>query len=208
MRLCELSELSELTRELNKADLNDPKVKESLINVLTTILSKGNARSVIAALRGVQESSIFETRPTQLQYLQSLFPNMPSYVLYDFVYKALKNPVSHTNYRNELKRFVEEYKDYKWRRETLDVALSIFDQETQRRIKERAGGTKNPMGATNDEARHSTQQKLIAAGPSSEPIIVLKTPQGYELVEGWHRTIQSLQKWPKGYKQLAWVGYK
>ena len=44
-------------------------------------------------------------------------------------------------------------------------------------------------------------------GVSSEPIILFKRRYGYELVEGWHRTMQNLKAYPQGYKGLAWVGY-
>ena len=87
--------------------------------------------------------------------------------------------------------------------------MNIFNVYFQkRRLQQRKGGSANPYQVPKDTERHTTQQQLIAQGPSREPIIVMQTPQGYELVEGWHRTIQSLAKWPRGYKQVAWIGYK
>jgi GNAT superfamily N-acetyltransferase len=42
---------------------------------------------------------------------------------------------------------------------------------------------------------------------SEEPIIVAKLSNGYDLIEGWHRTIQHLKEFPQGYTAPAWVGY-
>ena len=145
---------------------------------------------------------LFELRGSALDYFQQMFPNMPRYVVQDFVYK---------NYRNnpeEAKHLLDEFGDMRWKQEAINVSIDAFDPETRRRIEARAGGTVNPFQVPKDEERHATQQKLLAAGPSQEPIIVVETPRGYELIEGWHRTIQSLQMWPEGYKQNAWVGYK
>jgi len=44
-------------------------------------------------------------------------------------------------------------------------------------------------------------------GVNPEPIIVAKLSNGYDLIEGWHRTIQHLQAYPEGYTASAWVGY-
>jgi hypothetical protein len=44
-------------------------------------------------------------------------------------------------------------------------------------------------------------------GVSEEPIIVAKLSNGYDLIEGWHRTIQHLKEFPQGYTAPAWVGY-
>ena len=42
-------------------------------------------------------------------------------------------------------------------------------------------------------------------GVSREPVILIKTAQGYQLVEGWHRTIQHFDKYPNGYTGPAYV---
>jgi hypothetical protein len=42
-------------------------------------------------------------------------------------------------------------------------------------------------------------------GIRSEPVILIKRPDGYELLEGWHRTIQHFHKFPDGYTGPAYV---
>mgnify|MGYP003349517889 CR=1 FL=1 len=57
-----------------------------------------------------------------------------------------------------------------------------------------------------DAERHEIQSKLVQQrGISKEPVILVKTSQGYELLEGWHRTIQHFAKYPNGYTGPAYV---
>jgi hypothetical protein len=75
-------------------------------------------------------------------------------------------------------------------------------------IQSREGGSSNPYQVPKDAERHSLQQKMIQQkGVSEEPIIVAKLSNGYDLIEGWHRTIQHLKEFPQGYTAPAWVGY-
>jgi len=42
-------------------------------------------------------------------------------------------------------------------------------------------------------------------GVRKEPVLLIKTDKGYELLEGWHRTIQHFAKYPDGYTGPAYV---
>ena len=42
-------------------------------------------------------------------------------------------------------------------------------------------------------------------GVSKEPAILIKRPEGYDLLEGWHRTIQHFHMYPNGYTGPAYV---
>ena len=139
-----------------------------------------------------------------LEYFTKEFPNMPRYVLFDFVYKNFKHNPKDVTQNSYFKQFV----GMKWKKEVVTVTLDMFDSETQEKIKERAGGSNNPFRIYKDAERHAKQRELQSLGPSEEPIILIATPEGYELLEGWHRTIQALRKWPKGYRQNSWIGYK
>jgi hypothetical protein len=44
-----------------------------------------------------------------------------------------------------------------------------------------------------------TFKELIAKEIPKEPIILIKNGNKYELLEGWHRTIQLFEKYPKGF---------
>lgn len=146
---------------------------------------------------------LFELRSSALQQAKKAFPKMPDYVVQDLVYAAMKEDPSVLNDEG----WVRDFKDLNWKNDVLNITLDIFDERSQKQLQSRMGGEK-PKFVKNDAKRHETQQQMVKSNPSSEPIIVLETPGGYELVEGWHRTIQSLLNWPKGYKQIAWIGYK
>lgn len=143
-----------------------------------------------------------ELRNSALDIIKSKFPNMPRYVLIDFVYKNYKNDME------SLDELVEKFKNVQWKQEAITITPDIFEPQTAERLQQRKGGASSSFKVSNDEDRHSTQKQLVAQAPSTEPIIIISTPQGYELVEGWHRTIQSLENWPEGYKQNAWIGYE
>lgn len=150
---------------------------------------------------------ITEIRAGMLQHLKKQFPTWPDYVVNDFLYKNVKNMPSQQEIEEWVTSIKQDYGQVRWQLQQLPIKLDIFDAETQRKIKQRAGGSQNPYSVPNDAERHATQAAMIKQqGVSKEPIIVIKTPQGYDLLEGWHRTIQHLQSFPEGYKGPAWVG--
>lgn len=74
-------------------------------------------------------------------------------------------------------------------------------------MKERQFGNVNPYEVGQDEERNKKQKELLMQrGPSNELIIMILSDGKYELLEGWHRTMQALQLYPQGYTQQAWIG--
>lgn len=152
---------------------------------------------------------LVEYRQGLLKYLKQQFPNWPDYVVYDWLVKGAKNYTDQAEMQNWLAGIQKDYGQTRWTLQQLPITLAIFDPLTQQRILSRKGGTANPLQVPNDAERHAQQQQMIKQqGISKEPIIVAKTAQGYELIEGWHRTIQHLQAYPEGYTGPAWVGIK
>ena len=163
----------------------------------------------------INEIVITEINQQIYQWLQRQFPKWPEYVVKDMLYKNARSLLRNTpseSMRAELGKFVDQTKqdmgNVTW---TLDrqfrVTMDQFTPETQQRIRLRQGGSANPFGVAKDAERHSTQQALLTQkGISSEPIIVIKLHNGYDLLEGWHRTIQAMQKYKAGYTCPAWVG--
>lgn len=151
---------------------------------------------------------IVELRKGQDQYVQQLFPDWPKYVVRDFIYKNIKGMTSQAEIVEWLDLIKQDYPVKQWRQEQLKITLDIFDAETQKRIKQRQGGSANPFQVPKDAERHATQAAMIKKqGISKEPIIVIKKGNQYELLEGWHRTIQHLEAYPEGYQGPAWVGH-
>ena len=67
----------------------------------------------------------------------------------------------------------------------MPIKIDIFDPRTQKQIQQREGGSKNPFQIPRDAERHAAQAAMIQQrGVSKEPIIVIKSADGYELVEG------------------------
>jgi hypothetical protein len=150
---------------------------------------------------------LVEYRQAYFQYLKSWFPDWPDYVVRDWLYSSGKG-LDQAEFESWAQGIHEEYPIEAWRLERLPITSDIFTPETQQRLGARAGGSKNPMGVPRDAERHATQAAMLQKqGISGEPIIVIKQDNGYELVEGWHRTIQNLQAHPAGYTGPAWVGY-
>ena len=147
-------------------------------------------------------AELTERRQGLFGFVQQSFPYppWPPYIVNDWHYKTIKDMQSQEEIAEYITTMNQIYGKVQWREQPLEITLNIFDPGTQQRIKQRVGGTANPMGVYNDAERHTTAQQLLQQkGISKEPIIVVKTPQGYELLEGWHRTIQYLQAFPQGY---------
>jgi hypothetical protein len=126
----------------------------------------------------------------------------------DFLYQQAKGIRNQAELDDFLKRNRNDFGKVQWRLEKLPITMDIFTPKTQRMILSREGGSSNPFQVPRDAERHSQQLKMIQQkGVSEEPIIVAKLANGYDLIEGWHRTIQHLKEFPQGYTAPAWVGY-
>jgi hypothetical protein len=150
---------------------------------------------------------VLELRQGLSVYTRQQFPNWPEYVIKDLIYKGIKNMPS-----DEINQYIQsikkEYPVKQWKLENLKITLEMFDSETQRKLNLRQGGSANPFDVPKDAERHSTQAAMIQKqGVSKEPIILIKQGSKYELLEGWHRTIQHFKVFPDGYNGPAWVGY-
>jgi hypothetical protein len=157
-------------------------------------------------MRNLIKQILKEVRTPLMNYLKDRMPNTPEYVIQDFFYKNLKNATN-----KEINELVDEYSNTKWELMTnFPINYDIFDSDTIKRLKEREGGSKNPYQVPKDEERHNTQKELILKnGLPKEPILLFKINGKYELIEGWHRTIQLLNMFPKGYKYPnVYVGVK
>ena len=145
-----------------------------------------------------------ERRQGMFNYLKEKLPYTPEYVVYDWFYKNNKNET-----QENIEEVINKYKDVKWElKENFHMSLNILSDETINRLKERAGGIKK-KDLEGDLERHQTQSDLIKSqGISKEPLILLELLNGtYELVEGWHRTIQLFKLYPEGFEYpKVWIG--
>jgi hypothetical protein len=142
----------------------------------------------------------------------------PEYVLLDWVYKNAKKLDNgyihkHQDIRNIvsilMERFLKIYGPGHWVSETIDININSFERSTREILRSRKSSVKDGKGRDDvpqDYDRHIIQKDIIkkTGSPSKEPIIVIETPDGYDLLEGYHRTIQSLIEFGE-YKTPAWV---
>lgn len=140
-------------------------------------------------------------------YKQQL-PDWPDYVIKDFVFAKLKS----VNDMKDKKEWIDHIKkmlyNVKWKFEKINLTFDSFTEDTKTIMKKRDMGKSNPSQVPNDTERHQTQAALLQKrGISKQPIIVIKKSDGYDLWEGWHRTLQYLNAFPNGYICPAWVGY-
>ena len=89
------------------------------------------------------------------------------------------------------------------------MKLDSFDSKSQQELTRRSAELQqiSPEDQTLDPARQQRMQdRLKQQGPTQEPIIALPNAQGLELIEGWHRTQQSLFLFTE-YPARIWAGY-
>ena len=90
----------------------------------------------------------------------------------------------------------------------MKFTMDMFEPMTTQRLTGRAGGHSDMgLDVPKDKERHATQAALAQqqGGVRKEPVLLIKTSKGYELLEGWHRTIQHFAKYPNGYTGPAYV---
>jgi hypothetical protein len=156
---------------------------------------------------GVAEG-LTETRNSLFAFVKQQFPAWPDYIVKDFLYQQAKTIDNREQMDDWLQMTKNDFGKVTWKLEKLPITLDIFTPKTQRMIKSREGGNSNPFKVRKDAERHAQQLKMIQQqGIRTEPIIVAKLENGYDLIEGWHRTIQHLKAYPEGYTGPAWVGY-
>jgi hypothetical protein len=139
----------------------------------------------------------FEVREGLLNYLRSRLSDVPSYVLYDLYYRSVKNMN-----RVELEEFLQDHGNIKWNlvKDFRIDPKTTFDDDTLRVLSIRDGGKSNPYDVPKDLERHvGAMERIESKGMPTEPIILIKSGDKYELVEGWHRTMQLLTLYPDGY---------
>ena len=195
------------------------------IALIERILTK-ERRALNEFTQGMTEGreQITELRDRMYQYIKSIVPTWPDYVVKDWLYGNLARGETYN-------------KEKGWSFETIgkgipkilnDTGLSVnttwqlvpnvkftmdmWEPKTLKRLQARAGGSAtstDPMVhiPARDAERHATQAALAQqqGGVRKEPVIIVKTPQGYELLEGWHRTIQHFARYPNGYTGPAYV---
>ena len=151
-----------------------------------------------------------ESRNGMYQYIKSIVPTWPDYIVKDWLYPGFSRYNDKT--KRELLLMLNREglnRNTQWQLvPNMKFTMDIWTSHTLKKLQGRAGGLSDMgMDIPRDAERHATQAQLAQqqGGVRSEPVILIKRPDGYELLEGWHRTIQHFHKFPDGYTGPAYV---
>lgn len=159
-------------------------------------------------------------------------PNMPNYVGHDlythnFGY-AMSNllkstPHSSDGGRNNFSpipsntpdrifsgKRAKEIQNVIWPKKATVIAVTpnSFENDTLNIMMHRNFGYKSFKEIPRDSERMETQRKLANSDGKNEPIILIKTPNGLKLIEGWHRTMSILmQGAPENQLRIIQLGH-
>jgi GNAT superfamily N-acetyltransferase len=165
---------------------------------------------------------ITEYRDRMYQYIKSIVPSWPDYIVKDWLYANFaRGPTQTANWSfhtigKDIPKMLADMGlavNTKWQLiPNMKFTMDMWEPKTLKRLKARAGGNSSSSDPevhipAKDAERHATQAALAKqqGGIRKEPVILIKTAQGYELVEGWHRTIQHFARYPQGYTGPAYV---
>ena len=148
------------------------------------------------------------------RYMRAKLPNFPVYVLNDWIKELVANETEFNQLLDELPQRYGPLDKIAWTKEpqVLNFTYDSFDDDTKKKIELRQGGEVNLYNIPGDVERYKTQAGLVKGkNPQKdviirEPVIVFRRGKKYELIEGWHRTIQALKHYPDGYKGYAFIG--
>jgi len=148
-----------------------------------------------------------------VRYIRSRLPNFPEYVLNDWIKELTANKEEFDKLLNEFADHYGPLEKIQWTKEPqiLDFRFEMFGDDTKQKIELRQEGEANPHNLPKDKERHDIQAELLKGkNPKDiivrEPVIVFRHGKKYELIEGWHRTVQALKHYPNGYKGYAYIG--
>ena len=165
---------------------------------------------------------ITEYRDRMYQYIKSIVPAWPDYIVKDWLYANFARGATQTpNWSFEtvgkdipiILKDMGLSVDTKWQLiPNMEFTMDMWEPKTLKRLQARAGGSSKSTDPDvhiphKDAERHATQAALAQqqGGVRKEPVILVKRNNGYELLEGWHRTIQHFAKYPDGYVGPAYI---
>ena len=157
----------------------------------------------------IDEIILLEYRGGIKRIIDAMYPSWPEYIRRDLLYpmtKQIKNPNEIRSRLTEFVGYMGLDSDSRW---TLvpdqQFVMDMWEPRTLQSLESRIGG-KIENFVSRDAERHQAQSQILQTqGISKEPCILLKLPSGYELVEGWHRTVQRFKKYPLGFRAPAYI---
>lgn len=155
------------------------------------------------------ENVLNEYRKGPLRAIRQMAPHYPDYVIKDMLYKKIRNSDDLLTQRRWIEDQAKKIDHWEFER-GMFLNLNMLSPHTKDAIKNtRQFGDKNPWGIDKDEERMINAYDIVKQKGMENlpPIILVKTSMGYDLWEGWHRTMAALKLSPGGVKVNAYIGY-
>lgn len=172
------------------------------------------------------ENYVFETRNKDIYALmRPFFSDTPEYVFKQLFYTndgffktEFTKLVNKDASDEKIETIFSDWTDIEWKKEVINVNFNDFTKSTKKLMKKRKMGDLNLEIVPNDKKRNIFHKDLAETTyGDNEPVIMIKSSDGYELLEGWHRTMSILslgsddsenyEDWDK-VKLNAWIGYR
>jgi hypothetical protein len=132
--------------------------------------------------------------------LKNKYENIPTYVFNEF-YKG--TGVEALTQSRTLLTF-KKLNERKWTLEKLKLKPSDFNKRTLKSFNDRQFGKINAWNTPRDAERMEIQKTKVFGDGNNEPVILFRNSNGYELSEGWHRTMNLLLLGKNGEDVSEW----
>jgi hypothetical protein len=212
-----------------RSDINMPFVldynrKEQEFELIAkTVMRKKNFKTSNLKL-DINSYQVNELRDKSIyKQMRPMFDNTPEYVFRELFYANkgfFKSTfISMLNAGEDIDDIEDtflEWIELKWSKKIINVNIKDFTRNTQNEMKSRGMGSVHLSDVPSDSERTDIQKNIAKSIPQgkNEPVILIKSKSGYELIEGWHRTMSILSlgsdgssnydKWSK-VKLNAWI---
>ncbi len=149
-----------------------------------------------------------EYRKGPMRTVRKALPGWPEYVLKDMIYRKLANSEDLKSHIGWLKDKVKEIDHWEFERGMM-LNMSMMSPATKSSMRSREFGDKNIWNIDKDEERMINAYDIVKQKSMENlpPIIMVKTAAGYDLWEGWHRTMAAFKLYPGGFRVNAYIGY-
>lgn len=167
---------------------------------------------ILFEMRGKFEN--IRTKEMIRQYVKEKGYDIPEYILGDYIRQTFLKGKPDQSFEE-----IQQHLDWlgsitNWKLDScLEISFQDLSPDTQRMMKEREFGNINPYDIPDDETRMDYQKQILVGDCNNEPVFFISTPEGYELQEGWHRTMTLFSRLPfennepQGtIKIKAWIG--
>jgi hypothetical protein len=200
----------------------DPKTQEFEL-IAKTVMRKKNFLTRDTKL-DINSYQLNELRDKSIyKQMRPIFDSTPEYVFKELFYANngfFKSTfISMLNSGEDIDDIEDtflEWIELNWSKKVITVNIKDFTRNTQDEMKSRGMGSIHLSDVPSDSERTEIQQSIAKSVPQgkNEPVILIKSKDGYELLEGWHRTMSILSlgsdgtsnydKWSK-VKLNAWI---